>query len=116
MSHQDPAVHLPVGITIGVAVWPPLFRYTIDHYADEGLMFEGASVPFSIASLGVPWTGRRYMDLMEQYPHLATFGFMIQDESRGEVRPGIGGAPQATGECAGILRPAGVLPPIPSGR
>ncbi len=56
-------------------------------------MFEGASVPFSIASLGVPWTGRRYMDLMAQYPQLATFGFMIQDESRGEVRAGAGGAP-----------------------
>jgi choline dehydrogenase-like flavoprotein len=67
--------------------------YTVDQFADEGLMFEGASVPFSIASLGVPWTGRRYMDLMAEYPHLATFGFMIQDESRGEVRAGIGGAP-----------------------
>ena len=67
--------------------------YTIDHFADEGLMFEGASVPFSIASMGVPWTGRRYMDLMAEYPHLATFGFMIQDESRGEVRAGPGGAP-----------------------
>ncbi len=67
--------------------------YAIDHFAGEGLMFEGASVPLSIASMGVPWTGRRYMDLMEQYPHLATFGFMIQDESRGEVRAGPGGSP-----------------------
>jgi choline dehydrogenase-like flavoprotein len=67
--------------------------YTIDHFADEGLMFEGASVPFAVASMGVPWTGRRYMELMEQYPHLATFGFMIQDTSRGEVRAGPGGAP-----------------------
>jgi choline dehydrogenase-like flavoprotein len=50
-------------------------------------------VPFAIASMGAPWTGRRYMDLMEQYPQLATFGFMIQDESRGEVRAGPGGAP-----------------------
>jgi len=66
---------------------------TIDQFAEEGLMFEGASVPFSIACLGVPWTGRRYMDLMAEYPHLATFGFMIQDESRGEVRAGPGGAP-----------------------
>jgi choline dehydrogenase-like flavoprotein len=67
--------------------------YSIDHFADEGLMFEGASVPFDIASLAVPWTGRRYMDLMAQYPALATFGFMIQDESRGEVRAGPTGAP-----------------------
>ena len=67
--------------------------YTIDHYAEEGLMFEGGSLPLSIASLGVPWTGHRYTELMERYPYLATFGFMIQDESRGEVRPGAGGAP-----------------------
>src|SRR5262249_54285128 len=52
--------------------------YTIDHYADDGLMFEGASVPFAIGSLGVPWTGRRYMDLMERFPYLTTFGLMIQ--------------------------------------
>jgi hypothetical protein len=67
--------------------------YSIDHYADEGLMFEGGSVPFNIAALGVPWTGRRYMDLMARFPHLATFGFMIQDESRGEVRQGPNGMP-----------------------
>jgi choline dehydrogenase-like flavoprotein len=67
--------------------------YSIDHYAEEGLMFEGGSMPFNIVSVGSPWTGRRYMELMDQYPHLATFGFMIQDESRGEVRAGPGGAP-----------------------
>jgi choline dehydrogenase-like flavoprotein len=67
--------------------------YGIDELADEGLMFEGGSVPFGIAAMGSTWTGRRYMDLMEQYPHLATFGFMIQDESRGEVHAGPGGAP-----------------------
>jgi choline dehydrogenase-like flavoprotein len=43
--------------------------------------------------MGVPWTGPRYMEVMERYPYLATFGFMIQDESRGEVRTGPGGAP-----------------------
>jgi choline dehydrogenase-like flavoprotein len=67
--------------------------YSIDHYADDGLMFEGGSVPLSVACLGVPWTGHRYTDLMERYPYLATFGFMIQDESRGEVRAGPGGKP-----------------------
>jgi choline dehydrogenase-like flavoprotein len=67
--------------------------YTIDHYADEGLMFEGGSLPFGTAALGVPWTGRRFMELMDRYPYLATFGFMIQDTSRGEVRPGAGGSP-----------------------
>lgn len=67
--------------------------YTIDHFADEGLMFEGSSLPFDVAAVSVPWTGRRFTELMEQYPHLATFGFMIQDTSRGEVRRGPNGSP-----------------------
>jgi hypothetical protein len=33
------------------------------------------------------------MDLMDSYPNLATFGFMIQDQSRGEVHAGPGGTP-----------------------
>jgi choline dehydrogenase-like flavoprotein len=67
--------------------------YSIDHYSEEGLMFEGGSTPFDVVSMGVTWTGRRYMELMDQYPRLATFALMIQDESRGEVRAGPGGAP-----------------------
>lgn len=67
--------------------------YAIDQLADEGIMFEGGSLPFDVAAVALPWTGRRYTELMELYPHLATFGFMIQDTSRGEVRPGVGGAP-----------------------
>lgn len=67
--------------------------YQIDQFADEGLMFEGGSLPFDVAALTVPWTGRRYTELMERYPYLASFGFMIQDTSRGEVRSGFGGSP-----------------------
>jgi hypothetical protein len=76
----DPGVGIPQG-------------YAIDQFAEEGLMFEGASVPFDIAALGVPWTGRRFTELLEQYAHMATFGFMVKDTSRGSVRRGPGGAP-----------------------
>lgn len=67
--------------------------YTIDHYAEEGLMFEGGSLPFDVTALGVLWTGHRFMELMEKFPYLATFGFMIQEKSRGSVRRGPGGRP-----------------------
>jgi choline dehydrogenase-like flavoprotein len=67
--------------------------YAIEHLAHEGVMFEGGSLPFEVAAVGVPWTGRRFMELMEQYRYLATFGLMIQDNSRGEVRQGIGRSP-----------------------
>ncbi len=70
--------------------------YAIDAYAREGLMFEGASTPLDVTAVAVPWVGRRFMELMDRYPHVATFGFMIQDRSRGAVRAGPGGMPLIT--------------------
>lgn len=67
--------------------------YTIDQYAGEGLMFEGGSTPLDVAAVAIPLVGRRFMDVMERYPNLATFGFMIQDKSRGSVRQGPNGVP-----------------------
>ncbi len=67
--------------------------YSIEQYAAEGLMFEGASAPLDVAAVAMPWVGRRFMELIARYPHLASFGFMIQDTSRGEVRRGPGGTP-----------------------
>ncbi|MBW2458759.1 MAG: GMC family oxidoreductase [Deltaproteobacteria bacterium] len=67
--------------------------YSIDDYAEEGLMFEGGSTPVDVTALAIPWVGDRFMDLMARYRHLATFGFMLQDKSRGEVRGGAGGLP-----------------------
>jgi len=67
--------------------------YFIDSLAEEGILFEGASVPLDVASLGVPWVGKRFTELMEQYRNVALFGFMLQDHSRGEVREGPKGSP-----------------------
>jgi hypothetical protein len=67
--------------------------YAIDHYAHEGLMFEGGSVPPDITVLGIWHVGQPLVDMMEQYRNLAIFGFMIQDMSRGRVLPGAGGSP-----------------------
>jgi glycine/D-amino acid oxidase-like deaminating enzyme len=70
--------------------------YAIDHYADEGLMFEGGSTPLDVTALGVPWVGRRFMELMDRFMNIAQFGFMIQDTGRGAVRAGPGGLPLIT--------------------
>jgi len=67
--------------------------YTIDEHADDGLMFEGGSTPIDVTAMSIPWVGDRFMETIGQYQHLATFGFMIQDHSRGEVRAGPRGAP-----------------------
>jgi hypothetical protein len=70
--------------------------YAIEEYAHEGIMFEGASTPLDMTAVAVPWVGRRFVRVMESYRQLATFGFMIEDTSRGEVRPGQGGSPRIT--------------------
>ena len=67
--------------------------YAIESYAREGIMFEGASTPLDVTAVATPWVGQRFMDVMAQYNNIATFGLMIQDRSRGEVRTGPGGTP-----------------------
>ena len=67
--------------------------YAIDTYADEGIMFEGASTPLDVTAIAVPWIGAKFVEVMEAYRHVATFGFMIKDTSRGSVRAGPNGAP-----------------------
>jgi choline dehydrogenase-like flavoprotein len=70
--------------------------YSIHELEDDGIMFEGGSVPLEMMAASVPWVGRRFVDLMARYRNLALFGFMIEDTSRGEVRPGPGGSPLVT--------------------
>jgi choline dehydrogenase-like flavoprotein len=70
--------------------------YGVDQFEDEGIMFEGASTPLDVTAIAVPWVGPRFMQVMEAYRQVATFGFMIQDTSRGTVRPGPRGSPLIT--------------------
>lgn len=88
--------------------------YAVDAFADEGIMFEGASMPLDVTAVAVPWVGRRFMDLMEAYRRVATFGFMIEDTSRGRVRAGPSGSPLLTydlnaDDTAKMLRAFGIL-------
>lgn len=70
--------------------------YAVDEFQKDGIMFEGASMPLELTAVGVPWVGSRFTEMMERYQQVATFGFMIEDTSRGTVRPGLGGSPLIT--------------------
>ena len=70
--------------------------YCIDEFKDDGIMFEGAFVPLEMATMAFPVIGDEFMEAMEAYNRLATFGFMISDTSRGRVRRTRGGAPLIT--------------------
>lgn len=56
--------------------------------AEEGINFEGGTVPFVGHGLMNPLQGRDFMRFTERYQQTAYFGFMLQDSSRGRVRPG----------------------------
>ena len=70
--------------------------YAVDEFQEDGIMFEGASMPLELTAVGVPWVGDRFTGMMEKFRHVATFGFMIEDTSRGTVRPGLGHSPLIT--------------------
>lgn len=55
-------------------------------YKDRGIMFEGAFMPPSIQSLALLVRGKAHKEVMDRFDQVATFGFLISDESRGRVR------------------------------
>ena len=65
--------------------------YAIEAFHDEGMLFEGAFVPLDVLAGLFPFHGRPYVELMERYNHLAAFGFLVKDTSRGRVLLGPGG-------------------------
>ena len=70
--------------------------YAVDEFAAEDIMFEGGSTPLEVTAAAVPWTGRPFIKLLDQYRNMASFGFMIKDTSRGKVRAGRGYSPLIT--------------------
>ena len=66
--------------------------FYVDEFAAEGIMFEGVAGPPSYAAMSLPLTGDRHARAMANYRHLAQFGLMVSDSSRGSVHS-LGGRP-----------------------
>ncbi len=60
--------------------------FYVDEFASEGVMFEGIAGPPAYAALSLPLTGARHAAAMANYRHLAQFGLMVSDSSRGSLR------------------------------
>lgn len=56
--------------------------------AEEGLMFEGGTVPLAGHGLLNNLYGQAWVNHAENYPHTGYFGFMIRDTSEGRVMRG----------------------------
>lgn len=79
--------------------------YAIEHFHEQGLLMEGAFMPLDLTAVTVTLIGREFMDVMAAYDRLACFGFMLEDEGHGRVRPGPGRRPLVRYD----LKPADVL-------
>jgi choline dehydrogenase-like flavoprotein len=65
--------------------------YYVDEFAGEGIMLEGIAGPPDQTALTVPHRGDAHRAVMRDYRRLSTFGVMVSDRSRGEVRAGPAG-------------------------
>jgi len=67
--------------------------YCVDEFRGEGLMFEGANIPLTAWAIEQAGAGKKYLEMLERFPNVASFGFMVEEKSRGRVRPGLKGRP-----------------------
>lgn len=79
----DPERHIPQG-------------YMLTQFVREGILVLAAQPDLTIAHLMFPFTGARLARAIDALPHLAMFGLLIRDDSRGRVRVGPGGKTAVT--------------------
>lgn len=60
--------------------------YSIEELHEEGILYEGASVPLELTMTMTNLMGPELVRLAEGYDKVASFGFMVEDSSRGSVR------------------------------
>ena len=84
--------------------------YGIDTFAKEGIRFEGGFMPLDISAPVLPAMGADWTRFVDRFDHMASFGFMIADSSRGRVVLGPGGAPQMLPDLLEGRLQAAVLP------
>lgn len=63
--------------------------FGISDFAEQGLVFEGGTLPFAAHGLISTLYGKQFVRFAERYAHTAYFGFMIRDTSEGRVRRGV---------------------------
>jgi hypothetical protein len=59
--------------------------YAIEDLHDEGILFEGAALPLEMMMTMTPLIGPELVRLAESFDHVASFGFLVEDTSRGAV-------------------------------
>jgi choline dehydrogenase-like flavoprotein len=64
--------------------------YSIEELHEEGILYEGAMVPLEMTMSMTQMIGPDLIRLAEGFDHVASFGFLVEDSSRGSVREVMG--------------------------
>jgi choline dehydrogenase-like flavoprotein len=83
----DPERHIPQG-------------YMLTEFLRERILVLAAQPDHTCAHLMFPFTGDRFMRAFDSLPHLALFGALIRDRTRGRVWFDVGGRPAVTYELS----------------
>lgn len=67
--------------------------YGIDEFKRDGILITAASPDYNYAAILFPLTGDQLMERIDNIEHIANFGVLIAEQSRGRVRIGPKGAP-----------------------
>ncbi|AKF04997.1 Oxidoreductase, GMC family [Sandaracinus amylolyticus] len=59
--------------------------YGCDEHLDDGILLSAAQPDWNYAALMYPVGGRRLMERLNELEHIASFGILIADESRGRI-------------------------------
>jgi choline dehydrogenase-like flavoprotein len=59
--------------------------YAIEELHDEGILYEGAAVPLEMTMSMTSLIGPELIRLAESFDRVASFGFLVEDTSRGRV-------------------------------
>lgn len=59
--------------------------YGIEELHEEGILFEGAMLPLEMSLTVTNLIGPELVRLAESFDHVASFGFLVEDHSRGSV-------------------------------
>jgi choline dehydrogenase-like flavoprotein len=59
--------------------------YSVEELHDEGILYEGAMVPLEMTMGWVQLIGPQLVALAEGFDRVASFGFLVEDSSRGSV-------------------------------
>jgi choline dehydrogenase-like flavoprotein/protein-S-isoprenylcysteine O-methyltransferase Ste14 len=65
--------------------------WAIEQFASDGVMIEESGNPPEVVAVALPFVGKRFVETIEAYDRISTFGAMIEDTSRGRVTRARGG-------------------------